>query len=102
VIRYLAAIMPAMDCERAAANKFDDGHRPIAKLAEQVMSVCIRERLLAMRTAGVSPLDTPVSTQKNSERGAQRRDRPQEPAKFKLGHYRLVSPLDSPVRCVEI
>jgi hypothetical protein len=46
-----------VDCEWKAVARFDDGQKPIAQLAEQVMGVCTVERIKAKRAFGLSPHD---------------------------------------------
>lgn len=53
----LAAATRVVDCEWAAANKFDDGRYSVAELAQRVIGTCTLERYAARRAVGFSPLD---------------------------------------------
>jgi hypothetical protein len=54
----LAFANAILDCELRAANRFDDGHREISELAQQVMGVCTVERF-RFRQALHGPLNDP-------------------------------------------
>jgi hypothetical protein len=54
----LAFANAILDCELRAANRFDDGHREISELAQQVMGVCTVERF-KFRQALHGPLNDP-------------------------------------------
>ena len=55
--------MEVIDCETAAANKFDDGRVAISELAQRVVDVCTPQRFRARTAAGIAPLDTSVDAE---------------------------------------
>lgn len=59
----LAAASLVVDCEWAAADKFDNGVTPISILAQRVMGVCTPQRLQARKAAGISPIDTSLEAE---------------------------------------
>jgi hypothetical protein len=56
----LAAIQQMVDCEWAAAARYDDGRSSVAALAEQIMGICGREILKAERAHHLSPNDPDI------------------------------------------
>ncbi len=59
-VEALAAENRVVDCEWAAADKFDNGHAPISSVAQQVMGVCTQQMFEARRVFGISPTDPSV------------------------------------------
>ncbi len=56
----LADVQPMIDCERAAAARYDDGRSKIATVAQQVLDVCSVEILASERAFHLSPNDPDV------------------------------------------
>ena len=50
------------DCEWKAANQYDNGHRGLSELAQQVMGVCAVELTKAALAFGLSPNDPQVES----------------------------------------
>jgi predicted outer membrane protein len=59
----LAAAKRVVDCEWAAADKFDDGHSPLSSLAQRVMGVCTPQMYEARLVVGISPADPSVDAE---------------------------------------
>jgi len=62
-----SAATKVVDCERAAANKFDDGHTSMSALAQRVIAICSRERFEMRRAAGFSPMDPSLDADELSQ-----------------------------------
>jgi hypothetical protein len=45
----LGAVRPVIDCEWKAANRYDDGQSSVSQVADQILGVCIVERMKARR-----------------------------------------------------
>lgn len=56
----LAGANAVVDCEIAAAGRFDGSGVSTTALAQRVMGVCTPERFRARRAAGIAPLDPSV------------------------------------------
>jgi hypothetical protein len=56
----LAAVKPVIDCEWAAAARYDDGHSSVAALAERIVGICGPEILKSERAFHVSPNDPDI------------------------------------------
>lgn len=58
----LAVQSRVTDCEWKAADRYDDGRRPISELADQVMGLCAVELVKAAMAFGFSPNDPQVQS----------------------------------------
>jgi hypothetical protein len=63
----LAAVKPRVDCEYAAATRYDDGSITTAALAQQMLDVCGVEVLAAERAFHVSSNDPDIKADEFKE-----------------------------------
>lgn len=62
-----SAASRVVDCEWAAADKFDDGRTSLSALAQRVIAICSHDRFAMRRAAGFSPMDPSLDADELSQ-----------------------------------